>query len=160
MSVQIVKDYLKQWNKAQDVQEFSVSSATVQLAAAVLGVAPARIAKSITFKKEEGCLLVVAAGDARVDNAKFKAQFGVKPRMLTAEEVFARTGYNVGGVCPFALPEGVSLFLDVSLKRYITIFPACGSSNSCIELTCEELETYSSSLGWVDVCKNWQESTR
>jgi prolyl-tRNA editing enzyme YbaK/EbsC (Cys-tRNA(Pro) deacylase) len=157
MSVQIVKDYLKQWNKARDVQEFSVSSATVQLAAAALGVEPARIAKSITFKKDEGCLLVVAAGDAKIDNAKFKAQFGGKPRMLTAEEVFAMTGYNVGGVCPFALPEGVSVFLDVSLKRFTTVFPACGSSNSCIELTLAELETYSSSQGWVDVCKNWME---
>lgn len=157
MSVQIVKDYLKQWNKDQDVQEFNVSSATVDLAAAALGVAPARIAKSITFRKEEGCLLVVAAGDAKVDNAKFKAQFGVKPRMLTAEEAYAMTGYKVGGVCPFALPERVSLFLDISLKRFSTVFPACGSSNSCIELTCEELEAYSSSLGWVDVCKNWME---
>lgn len=160
MSVQNVKNYLKQWNKAEDVQEFNVSSATVQLAAAALGVAPARIAKSITFKKEEGCLLVVAAGDAKVDNAKFKAQFGAKPRMLTAEEVFAMTGYNVGGVCPFALPEGVSVFMDVSLKRFTTVFPACGSSNSCIKLTPAELETYSLSQGWVDVCKNWQETTR
>lgn len=157
MSVQIVKDYLRQWNKAQAVQEFTVSSATVELAAQALGVSPARIAKSITFRSEEGCLLVVAAGDAKVDNAKFKARFGLKAKMLTADEVYAMTGYRVGGVCPFALPERVRIYLDASLKRFSTVFPACGSSNSCIELTCEELETCSSSLDWVDVCKNWQE---
>ena len=157
MSVQTVMDYLKAFGKEGDVREFEVSSATVQLAAEALGVEPARIAKTLSFEMEDGCLLVVAAGDAKIDNPKFKAAFGRKATMLSPDRVLALTGHAVGGVCPFALPEGVRVVLDVSLRRFGTIFPAAGSSSSAIELTCGELETLSGSREWLDVCKGWQE---
>jgi prolyl-tRNA editing enzyme YbaK/EbsC (Cys-tRNA(Pro) deacylase) len=157
MAIDKVRDYLKQWGRDKDILEFDTSSATVELAAKALGVAPGRIAKTLSFRTEEGALLVVAAGDARIDNAKFKAEFNRKAKMLTPEEVLEFTGHAIGGVCPFALNKGVSVYSDISMKRFATIFPACGSSNSAIELTCEELEEYSSSSHWVDVCKDWQE---
>lgn len=161
MSIDKVKAYLYQWGRTEDVLEFPVSSATVQLAAEALGVIPARIAKTLSFKgKDEKGILVVAAGDAKIDNAKFKHFFGVKAKMLTPEEVLAYTGHAVGGVCPFAIENPrVECYLDVSLQRFATVYPAAGSSNSAIELTCDELVTYAHSIAWVDVCKGWQEET-
>lgn len=139
------------------IQEFPVSSATVELAAAALGVEPARIAKSLSFKAD-GPLLVVAAGDCKIDNPRYKAQFHTKAKMLTREEAHDWIGHDVGGVCPFALPPDVPVYLDISLKRFSTVYPAAGSGNSAIELTCEELERYASNFNrWVDVCKGWRE---
>ena len=152
MSVEAVKAYFRSLGREQDVQEFSVSSATVELAAQALSTAPARIAKTLSFQDGEGCLLVVTAGDTKIDNQKFKAHFGFKAKMLAPDQALAMTGHAVGGVCPFALPEGVRGVLDRSLQRFSTVFPACGSSNSAIELTCEELERYSGGV-WADICK-------
>ena len=121
------------------------------------GVEPARIAKTLSFQDGEGCLLIVAAGDARIDNPKFKAAFGFKAKMLAPEEALRLTGHAVGGVCPFAVPDTVRVCLDVSLRRFDTVFPACGSANSAIELTCEDLFAYSRAREWVDVCKSWRE---
>ena len=161
MSIQIVKEYLTQFGRDGDVQEFPVSSATVALAAEALGVEPARIAKTLSFADGDGAILLVAAGDAKVDNARFKAQFQKKAKMLTPDQALSFTGHAVGGVCPFAIENPqVRVFLDVSLKRFETVFPACGSSNSAIELTCDELEAYSNALDWVDVCKGWREEER
>ncbi|MGQ9557836.1 MAG: YbaK/EbsC family protein [Desulfurispora sp.] len=156
MSIEQARAHLQKWHREKDILEFSVSSATVELAARALGVEPARIAKTLAFKSDADALLVVTAGDARVDNKKFKAAFGQKPRMLTPEETLEFTGHAVGGVCPFGLKKELPVYLDVSLKRFKTIFPACGSSNSAIELTCTELEEYAKSRGWVDVCREWQ----
>lgn len=153
MSVETVKAYLANWGREKDVQEFQVSSATVELAAAALHVKPERIVKTLSFRKEDGCLLVLAAGNTRIDNPKFKETFGFKATMLSPEQVLALTGHAVGGVCPFALPDGVEVYADEALKKYETVFPACGSSNSAIELTCEDLENYIKNLQWVDVCK-------
>ena len=159
MSIEIVRNYLKQFQAEQNILEFPVSSATVELAAEAVGCIPARIAKTLSFyDKDGGCLLVIAAGDAKIDNSKYKAMFHTKAKMLTPEQVSAFTGHAIGGVCPFANPEGVRTYLDVSLKRFDTVFPAAGSSNSAIELTCDELAEYAQSLGWIDVCKGWQES--
>ena len=138
------------------VQEFDVSSATVELAAEALNCEPCRIAKTLSFMADGRPVLVVAAGDAKIDNPKYKAQFGTKAKMLSPDQVLELIGHGVGGVCPFAVNEGVDIYLDISLKRFETVFPACGSSNSAIELTIEELEKYSSFIAWVDVCKNWQ----
>ena len=157
MSVERVKAYFAEWGMENRVWEFETSSATVDLAAETLGVRAARIAKTLSFAKGEGCVLVVAAGDARVDNRKFKDTFQTKASMLAFDQVERLTGSAVGGVCPFALPEGTPVYLDASLKRFATVFPACGSGNSAIELTCDELAKYSRSLGWVDVCKDWEE---
>ena len=155
MSIDLVKTYLAGYGLEKQVREFPVSSATVALAAQALGVLPARIAKTLSFQSDDGCILVVAAGDARIDNAKFKAAFGMKARMLPAQEVLRLTGHAVGGVCPFALNPGVQVYLDQSLCRFDTVFPACGSANSAIELTIPELERLSGYTAWVDVCKNW-----
>ena len=161
MSIPIVIEYLKQFGRDGDVQEFPVSSATVALAAEALCVEPARIAKTLSFVDGDGAILLVAAGDAKVDNARFKAQFKKKAKMLTPTEALAFTGHAVGGVCPFAIENPqVRVFLDISLKRFETVFPACGSSNSAIELTCDELEAYSNALDWADVCKGWREEER
>lgn len=157
MSIIRVKDYFRSMNMEQRVWEFETSSATVELAAQTLGVRPARIAKTLSFALGEGCVLVVAAGDARVDNRKFKDQFAMKAKMLVPEEVERLTGSAVGGVCPFALPASTPVYLDVSLKRFTTVFPACGSSNSAIEVTCDELFRYSHAQAWIDVCKDWEE---
>ena len=135
------------------VREFEVSSATVDLAAQALGVEGARIAKTLSFKTEEGCMLILAAGDARIDNRKFKDRFHFKARMLSAEEVPELTGHPVGGVCPFGCKPGVPVYLDESLKRFTTVFPAVGSPSSAIELDLEELFRYAKALEWIDVCK-------
>ena len=157
MSIQKVRAYFKERGIADRIREFDVSSATVELAAAAVGVEGARIAKSLSFKVEDSPIIVVAAGDAKVDNGKYKAQFHTKAKMLTHEEAHDLIGHDVGGVCPFALPEDVNVYLDVSLKRFETVYPAAVSSNSAIELTCGELEQYSSNfMEWVDVCKAWE----
>ena len=157
MAIDKVKEYFRQFGMEERIIEKEVSSATVELAAAALGVEPARIAKSLSFKVGEQAILVVAAGDAKVDNRKYKDTFGTKAKMLSAEEVLAMVGHAVGGVCPFAIPGDVRVFLDGSMKRFATVYPACGSSNSMIELSLEELEKYSRAEKWVDVCKGWGE---
>ena len=156
MSIERVRAYFRQLGREQDILEFPVSSATVELAAQAVGVIPARIAKTLSFLVEDKCVLIVAAGDTKIDNPKYKAQFHTKAKMLTAEQALEMTGHAVGGVCPFANPEGVTTYLDVSLQRFDTVFPAAGSSNSAIELTCSELAEYAHSAGWIDVCKGWQ----
>ena len=156
MAIEKVKEYFKQFGIEDRIQEFTVSSATVELAAAALGCEPCRIAKSLAFMTEEGPILVVAAGDAKVDNPKYKAQFHTKAKMLTPDEAVELIGHAVGGVCPFAVNEGVKIYLDESLKRFKTVYPAAGSANSAVELTLPELENYSAALGWIDVCKGWE----
>ena len=158
MSIANVKAYFRRLGIEERVQEFSVSSATVDLAAQALGCEPCRIAKTLSFLVEGGPVLIVAAGDAKIDNPKYKAQFGTKAKMLTPQEAEELVGHAVGGVCPFAVNEGVTVYLDQSLKRFETVFPACGSGNSAIELTIPELERYSGYTAWVDVCKGWQEA--
>jgi len=153
MSIEKARAYLRPLGLEDRVIEFTVSSATVELAAAALGVEGARIAKTLSFKQEDGCLLLVAAGDARIDNRKFKDVFGCKARMLSGEEVLALVGHPVGGVCPFGVNEGVPVYLDESLRRFATVFPAAGSASSAIELSCEELYDASHAAGWVDVCR-------
>jgi prolyl-tRNA editing enzyme YbaK/EbsC (Cys-tRNA(Pro) deacylase) len=154
MSIEEVRSYLRQWNKDKDVIEFNVSTATVELAASALGVIPARIAKSISLRGAgNNAIIVVAAGDVKLDNQKFRSSFNFKARMLNPEEALEYTGHAIGGVCPFALKPQVEVYLDESMKRFSTVFPACGSSNSCIELTLPELEEYSQYKAWVDVCK-------
>ena len=138
------------------VRTFDESTATVALAAEALGCAPARIAKTLSFLAEGKAVLIVAAGDARIDNPRYKAQFGTKAKMLTPDEAVALVGHAVGGVCPFAVKPGVAVYLDASLRRFETVFPACGSANSAIELTIPELEQYAAPQGWVDVCKGWR----
>lgn len=155
MSIERVKNFFASHGMEKCIQEFDVSSATVELASIALGCEPCRIAKSLSFMVDGGAILVVTAGDAKVDNAKFKEHFNTKAKMLTFDEVIEFIGHSVGGVCPFAVNEGVKIYLDVSLKRFETVFPACGSSNSAIELTIPELEKYSGYISWVDVCKNW-----
>lgn len=157
MAIDKVREYLKQWGKDQDIIEYEVSSATVELAAEAAGVIPGRIAKTLSFSdKKDGCILVVAAGDAKVNNSKFKQAFGVKASMLAPEEALVFTGHTVGGICPFAVEHlGTSVYCDISLKRFDTVLPACGSSHSCIVLTLDELVEMSASKGWVDVCKGW-----
>ena len=152
MAIEKVRQYFAQYGLADRILEFSESSATVALAAAALHCDEARIAKTLSFRTQNGCILVVTSGDCRIDH-KYKEQFGQKARMLTPEEAVALIGHAVGGVCPFAVNDGCEVYLDQSLKRFETVFPACGSSNSAIELTPEQLEQYSNSLGWVDVCK-------
>ena len=156
MSIEAVRAYFQTLGIEGRILEFPVSSATVELAAQALGCAPERIAKSLSFLVEDAPVLVVAAGDAKIDNSRFKGQFHTKAKMLTAEETVELVGHAVGGVCPFALKEGERVYLDESLKRFDTVFPACGSANSAIELTIPELERFSGSAQWVDVCKNWR----
>ncbi len=153
MSIEKGREYLKQFGIEDRVREFSVSSATVELAAQALGVEGARIAKTLSFKNGESCLLIVAAGDARIDNHKFKEKFHMKASMPTPDEVLRLVGHPVGGVCPFGVNDGVEVYIDESVKRFTTVFPAVGSGNSAIELTPEELFKYSKALEWVDVCK-------
>ena len=154
MSVQTVREYLKQFGVENRIMEFNESSATVELAAAVVGVIPARIAKTLSFKDPSGeAFLIIAAGDVRIDNRRFKDRFGFKAKMLSADEVPKLTGHPVGGVCPFALKPEVRVFLDESLKRFDTVYPAVGSPSSAIELSCDELFKCSGAEGWVDVCK-------
>ena len=156
MAIEKVREYFRQFGMEGRVREFEVSSATVELAAAALGCEPCRIAKTLSFMTEEGPVLIVAAGDAKIDNTKYKAQFHTKAKMLTPDEAVELVGHAVGGVCPFAINDGVKVYLDRSLRRFETVFPAAGSGNSAIELTLAELEKYSNSTAWIDVCKNWE----
>jgi len=153
MAIEKVKAYFEKFNMKDRILEFAVSSATVELAAAALHCEPARIAKTLSFIANGRVILIVTAGDSRIDNAKYKARFGVKAKMLSSDEAVNLVGHAVGGVCPFAVNEGVTVYLDESLKRFKTVFPACGSGNSAIELTIEELEKYSNYAAWVDVCR-------
>lgn len=153
MSIEKVREYFKRNNIEDRIKEFEISSATVELAAKALKCEPKRIAKTLSFKIDDKSILIVVAGDAKIDNSKYKAQFNKKAKMLTYEEVLELIGHPVGGVCPFAINDGVEVYLDESLKRFKTVYPACGSSNSAIELSIEELEKYSNYSSWVDVCK-------
>lgn len=157
MSLEKARKHLARWGRDQQIREHASSSATVELAAQALGTEPGRIAKTLSFLNGERTILLVAAGDARVDSSAFKKTFGMKKaRMVPSEDVEPRIGHAVGGVCPFGVNEGVDIFLDESLRRFPTIHPACGSGNSSIELTPEELEEYSEARGWVDVCRDWR----
>lgn len=153
MAIEKVIEYFKARGIENRIQEFDVSSATVALAAKALNCEENRIAKTLSFHVGEKVILIVAAGDTKIDNPKYKAQFGTKAKMLSFDEVEPLTGHGVGGVCPFAVNPGIEIYLDVSLKRFDTVFPACGSPNSAIELSLEELEEYSDFTAWVDVCK-------
>ena len=159
MAYEIAKAQLEKYGLADRIKLFDVSSATVELAAEALGCEGCRIAKTLSFmpKEGDGCILVVAAGDAKIDNHAFKAQFGIKAKMLTPDDAETRIGHAVGGVCPFGVKEGAEVYLDESLRRFEVIYPACGTSNSAVELTIEELERAAEPLGWVDVCKGWRE---
>lgn len=156
MSIEKVKAYFRGFGMEDRILEFPVSSATVELVAQALHCEPRRIAKTLSFNVGGASILIIAAGDAKVDNARYKARFGVKAKMLSHDEAAALIGHAVGGVCPFAVNEGVQVYLDESLKRFETVFPAAGSSNSAIELTIPELEKYAGFTDWVDVCKGWQ----
>ena len=153
MAIEKVKAFFQQYGMEGRIREFDVSSATVKLAAEALHCEPCRIAKTLSFMVDGSPILIVAAGDVKIDNPKYKAQFGTKAKMLTPEEAIELVGHAVGGVCPFAVNEGVTIYLDRSLQRFETVFPACGSASSAIELTIPELEKYSKSTGWIDVCK-------
>lgn len=153
MAIEKVREFFAHYGMEDRILEFEVSSATVELAAKAVGVEGQRIAKTLSFLVKEEPVLIVVAGDGRIDNKKFKEFFHQKAKMLTYEQVDELIGHSVGGVCPFAINEGVKVYLDESLKRFDTVFPACGSSNSAIELNMQELEKYSASLGWIDVCK-------
>ena len=155
MSIERVRTYFKQYDMENRIQEFNVSSATVELAAQALNCEPKRIAKTLSFMLNGNAILIVTAGDAKIDNHKYKEKFGAKAKMLSADEVETLVGHAVGGVCPFGINEGIEVYLDESLKRFDTVFPACGSSNSAIELSPQELEKYSGFNEWVDVCKEW-----
>ena len=153
MSIEKARAHFRALGIEDRVQEFSVSSATVVLAAQALGVAPERIAKTLAFQSGEGCILVLAAGDARVNNRKFKDRFSMKAKMLSPEDTLRLVGHPVGGVCPFGINDGIPVYLDESLRRFETVFPAVGSANSAIELNLDELFAYSHAEEWVDVCK-------
>jgi prolyl-tRNA editing enzyme YbaK/EbsC (Cys-tRNA(Pro) deacylase) len=156
LSIELARTYLIEWGMGEKILEFPVSSATVELAALAAGVIPARICKTLSFRNSDGCILVQTAGDAKIDNSKFKKAFGFKASMLTPDEVLEYTGHAVGGVCAFGISRNdVRIFADISLKRFTTVFPACGSSNSAIELTPEELFDISRATDWIDVCKDW-----
>lgn len=153
MSIEKGRAYFRQFGMEDRVREFDVSSATVELAALALGVEGARIAKTLSFKKDDSCILILAAGDARIDNHKFKDKFHMKAKMLAPEEVLSIVGHPVGGVCPFGINDGIDVYLDESLKRFEAVFPAVGSANSAIELDLDELYKYSNAIEWIDVCK-------
>ena len=157
MAIEKVREYFKAFGMEDRILEFDVSSATVELAAQAVGCEPERIAKTLSFMLPEGPILIVAAGDAKIDNRKFKDQLHTKAKMLTPDEVVELVGHAIGGVCPFGINEGVTVYLDESLKRFETVFPACGSSNSAIELTIPDLEKYSGYSAWINVCKGWGE---
>ena len=158
MSIEVVRNYFRPLGLEERILEFEVSSATVELAAQAVGCEPARIAKTLSFKVGEEAILIVTAGDAKIDNRKYKDKFGKKAVMLSPEEVVSMIGHAIGGVCPFGVPETVAVYLDESMKRFETVFPAAGSSNSAIEMNMEDLEKYSRAKEWVDVCKGWQEA--
>ena len=152
MSLEKVRDYFKQFGLDDKIMEFDVSSATVEMAAKALNCEPKRIAKTLSFKLGPQCILVLTSGDTRIDNTKYKARFGSRAKMLTAEKVLEKLGYEIGGVCPFGINDDIPVYLDISLKRFTTVFPGCGSSNSLIELTIAQLEQHTNYSGWVDVC--------
>ena len=156
MAIEKVKDYFERLGISHRIQEFDVSSATVELAAKALNCEPQRIAKTLSFMVGNSPILIVTAGDARIDNSKYKSQFGTKACMLSPDQAEKLIGHAVGGVCPFAVNTGVTIYLDKSLRRFESVFPACGSSNSAIELNIPDLEKYSNYTDWVDVCKNWE----
>jgi len=156
MAIEKVRAYFAQFGMEDRILEFQVSSATVELAAIAVGVEGKRIAKTLSFLVGEKPILVAVAGDAKISNPKFKETFHTKAKMIPFEQVEELIGHGVGGVCPFAIHQGVEVYLDVSLKRFETVFPAAGSENSAIELNMEELEQYSQAIGWVDVCKDWE----
>jgi len=156
LSIERAREHLKKWNLDHKIMEFNVSSATVELAALAVNCEPERIAKSIAFKADDGCILIVTAGDAKIDSSKYKKRFKCKAKMVPPDELLTLVGYEMGGVCPFGVNDGVEIYLDVSLKRFKTVFPACGSNSSAIEMTIEELEKCTGYREWVDVCKNWQ----
>ncbi|MFI3174264.1 MAG: YbaK/EbsC family protein [Bacillota bacterium] len=157
MSIEMVRNYLQSINCEKEILEFETSSATVELAAKAAGVPPAHIAKTLCLMSKEGPIVISVAGDTRIDNQKFKATFGLKAKMLSAEDTLQATNHAVGGVCPFALPEETRAYADISMQRFDTVFPAAGSSNSAIELTCDELFQYAKCLEWVDICKDWEQ---
>jgi prolyl-tRNA editing enzyme YbaK/EbsC (Cys-tRNA(Pro) deacylase) len=157
MAIDKVREYLRQWGRDVDILEFETSSATVEMASNAVGVEPCRIAKTLSFKTKDGAMLIITAGDAKIDNGKFKGEFAMKAKMLTPEEVLEYTGHAIGGVCPFGLAQKLPVYADISMRRFETIYPACGSSNSAIELTCDELEQYARCDRLVDVCKGWNE---
>lgn len=153
MSIERAREYFSKWNMQDRILEFDVSSATVELAAEAVGCEPERIAKTLSFEVNGACILIVTAGDRKIDNTKYKARFGTKAKMLAPENVERTIGHGIGGVCPFGINEGVTVYLDESLKRFTSVYPACGSANSAIELSIEELEKYSNYTDWIDVCK-------
>ena len=153
MSYENAQAHLEKYNLADRIQLFDVSSATVELAAQAVGVEGARIAKTLSFKLDSGCILILAAGDARIDNKKYKATFHKKASMPSADEVLEQIGHPVGGVCPFGIKSGVTVYLDESLKRFDIVYPAAGTANSAVKLSIDELYTCSEAIGWVDVCK-------
>ncbi len=153
MSIEAVRKYFSQFGMEEKILEFPTSSATVELAALAVGCEPGRIAKTLSFKTAGAPILLVTAGDMRVDNARFRSRFGCKAKMLRPEETEALVGHSVGGICPFGIRQGVAVYLDGSLKRFPTVFPACGSGNSAIELSPQELERFANAAAWVDVCR-------
>lgn len=157
MSMESAKAHLAKFGLDGRIKQYDESTATVELAAKAVGCEPARIVKTLSFKREGGCILLLAAGDARVDNAKFKQSFGIKARMLTHDEAALLTGHSVGGVCPFGVNDAAKVYIDESIKRFDVVYPAAGAANCCIEMTLDELERSSGSLGWVDACKGWNE---
>ena len=160
MAIEKVKEYFSRFGMEDRIKELEESSATVELAALAVGCETSRIAKTLSFMVDGRAVLIVTAGDAKIDNHRYKAQFGMKAKMLTPDEAETMVGHAVGGVCPFAVNGGVAVYLDESLKRCQTVFPACGSGNSAIELSIAELEKYSGYICWIDVCRNWQEEQR
>ena len=159
MSLDKVKEYLKQFDKDKDIIILNTSTATVELASKALGVEPDKIAKTLSFKTQDGAIIIVTSGIARIDNKKYRNTFHLKAKMLSAEEVEILIGHEIGGVCPFAIEnKNVKIYLDMSLQKYDYVYPACGSKNSAIKLSCKELEDLSNSLSWVDVCKDYQNS--
>lgn len=155
MAIEKVREYFKKWYIEDEIIEFDVSSATVELAAQAIGCEEERIAKTLSFRMDNKAILIVVSGDAKIDNKKYKAEFKTKAKMLSPDETLELIGHSIGGVCPFGINDGVIVYLDESLKRFKTVYPACGSSNSVIEFTIEELEKYSNYSSWVDVCKGW-----
>lgn len=153
MAFEIVKQYFEERNLGNRIKTFSDSCATVEEAAKTIGVIPARIAKTLTLRKDDSCIMLVMAGNAGIDNKKFRHYFGMKARMLTADEVTLMTGQTIGGVCPFALPDNIAVFIDNSIRQYETVFPACGSSHYVLELSPDEIFKYGNAIEWVNVCK-------
>lgn len=157
MSLESVRDHFKEFNRESDIMEFDRSSATVEQAAETIGIQPAQIAKTLSLRgKGDKAILIVTAGDAKIDNKKFRNMFDFKARMLSPDEALEQTGHAVGGVCPFGLTNDLDIYLDISLQRFNNVYPACGSSNSAIKLSCEELFEYAFAKQWVDVCKEWE----